>query len=57
MRRVGMVWGATIAFWALIAWWVGSWPLFVGATVFFTLAYVAVYGFGNVLERRQRRRP
>lgn len=52
-----MVWGATIAFWALIAWWVGSWPLFVGATVFFTLAYAAVYGFGNVLERRQRRRP
>ena len=58
MRRIGVIWFATMAFWALIAWWVGSWALFAWAVVFFTLGYAAVYGTSRLRgEERSHRCP
>ena len=56
MARFGVIWLTTMAFWALVAWWVGSWTLLAGAAVFFTVGYAAVYGIGAALERRQSHR-
>ena len=57
MARTGVIWFATMALWAFIAWWVGSWALFAGAAVFFTLGYAAVYGLGAVMERGTKSPP